>query len=332
MKLVVKMQFGSHLYGTNVETSDLDYKGISLPSAEEILLQKVKKSRTTSTKSNANAKNEAGDIDLEIFSLDQYIRLLMQGQTVALDMLFASENFIVESDYPEIWKKIRDNKDKFLHSGILSFVGYCKTQANKYGIKGSRMGSMHKVVDALKEYVNNAEPTNKVKLHHIWNVCEKLTELEHVNIIELFANKATQDKKVLHFEVCGRKFDGSVGIDYAYHALSKIYESYGDRARQAERNEGIDWKALMHAVRVCYEATELLRTGNITFPRPERDLLLQIRKGELPYKIVAKIIEDGLEELEVIKESSKLPDKPDKEFAEKFILECYRDIVINETN
>lgn len=38
MDLIVKMKFGSHLYGTNTEDSDVDYKGVFLPSKKEILL------------------------------------------------------------------------------------------------------------------------------------------------------------------------------------------------------------------------------------------------------------------------------------------------------
>jgi predicted nucleotidyltransferase len=35
MNLIVKTIFGSRLYGTNNEESDLDYKGIYLPTKEE---------------------------------------------------------------------------------------------------------------------------------------------------------------------------------------------------------------------------------------------------------------------------------------------------------
>ena len=41
MTTLVRMQFGSHVYGTNVTTSDHDYKAVHLPPAREILLQRV---------------------------------------------------------------------------------------------------------------------------------------------------------------------------------------------------------------------------------------------------------------------------------------------------
>lgn len=50
-------------------------------------------------------------------------------------------------------------------------------------------------------------------------------------------------------------FTGS--IKSAREIAQRLVNEYGQRALQAERNEGIDWKALSHAVRVGREALEL---------------------------------------------------------------------------
>jgi len=39
--LIVKMAFGSHLYGTSTPESVLDYKGVFLPSKEQVLLGQI---------------------------------------------------------------------------------------------------------------------------------------------------------------------------------------------------------------------------------------------------------------------------------------------------
>lgn len=44
MKTVVKIKFGSHLYGTNTPASDLDYKSVHIPDVDDILLQRVQSS------------------------------------------------------------------------------------------------------------------------------------------------------------------------------------------------------------------------------------------------------------------------------------------------
>jgi predicted nucleotidyltransferase len=50
MDILVDMVFGSHLYGTNSETSDRDYKGVFMPTREQILLQRIPHSINESTK------------------------------------------------------------------------------------------------------------------------------------------------------------------------------------------------------------------------------------------------------------------------------------------
>ena len=41
MNLVVKMKFGSHLYGTSTPLSDIDYKAVYIPEARDIILQRI---------------------------------------------------------------------------------------------------------------------------------------------------------------------------------------------------------------------------------------------------------------------------------------------------
>ena len=41
MQNIVRIQFGSHLYGTNTPLSDLDYKSVHIPSCSDIVMQTV---------------------------------------------------------------------------------------------------------------------------------------------------------------------------------------------------------------------------------------------------------------------------------------------------
>ena len=86
---IVKMKFGSHLYGTATPDSDLDYKGVFLPTKEQIYLGNIPKSNSHSTKQTSieGVKNSNDDVDTEIYSLHYFIKLACEGQTVALDML-----------------------------------------------------------------------------------------------------------------------------------------------------------------------------------------------------------------------------------------------------
>ena len=56
--------FGSHLYGTNTENSDKDYKGIFLPSVKNLILGK-KMDSISLTSGNNNSKNSSEDCDIQ---------------------------------------------------------------------------------------------------------------------------------------------------------------------------------------------------------------------------------------------------------------------------
>jgi hypothetical protein len=313
MRTLVEMQFGSHVYGTNTPTSDLDYKAVYIPEPREIILGTAKDSIIHSTKKDERAKNSADDVDLEMFSLKKYTKLLLEGQTVAIDMLFTPEKWYKTTSSE--WMELKKNKDKFLHRGYLSFAGYCHTQANKYGIKGSRVSAVRKVV----EYLSTLDSSRRLLDYDLSLIT---TDLEHAGIVSC---RGPNGESLPHLEVCNKKVPFHATVKYALDVFGKVLTGYGERALQAEKNEGVDWKALSHAVRIANQAHELLLTGEVIFPRPNADLLLKIRKGELPYKQVAEMIEEGLITMQATSEVSPLPNKPDYQWAEDFVYESYLD-------
>lgn len=323
--LIVKMQFGSHVYGTSVPTSDQDFKGVYLPSRGSILLGRVQDTIVRTTKNDLTAKNTADDTDLEIFSLKQFLKLVIEGQTCALDMVFTPRSFYIGKPSPA-WEAIQKHKFDFLHSGITAYFGYARTQAAKYGIKGSRVNAVRRSLEFVKKYPPQARLKDYEKDIRAFaqpgDLLDSMLNSEPLIKITPILHK---NRKIMedHFEVCNRKFGFTATFKYVTERLQEIFDEYGHRARLAETNQGVDWKALMHAVRVCEEAKELLTTGTITFPRPEKDLLLKIRKGELPYKQVAELIEQGLVDIEDCMEDSALPDSPDKQLADDIVTEFY---------
>jgi len=317
-QIIFKTQFGSHIYGTNLPTSDQDFKAIFMPDAKDLVLQRAARHIENNTKKDPSKRNAPDDIDDEAFSLSEYLKLLLEGQTVALDMLFTPRSFVREKTYA--WEVIQNNRKSFLHKGTSSFVGYTRAQAAKYGVKGFRVAALRLALDFL-----DILPMKELKLisyESELHAFVRHTDNEHIAIVEC---KGPNALLTPHLEVCNRKIPFHATVKYAHEVLQRIFDEYGHRARLAEKNEGVDWKALMHAVRVAREAEELLLTGNITFPRPERELLLKIRKAEMAYRDVASIIEEGLLRIEDARSKSSLPDKPDFELAEEIVYEFYRD-------
>src|ERR1019366_365533 len=112
-------------------------------------------------------------------------------------------------------------------------------------------------------------------------------------------------------------------IKHGRDVLDKLVNEYGKRALQAGGQQGVDWKALSHAVRVGTQAIELLRTGNVTFPLANAGHLLDIKLGRLLYKEVSTEIEGLVDLIEIEAIESDLPEEPDMRWIENFIEDCH---------
>lgn len=330
MKKLIEIKFGSHLYGTNTENSDLDMKAIYLPEAKDILLGRYKKTISTSRPKRVNERNTKDDIDIEVFSLDRFLQLLMEGQTVALDMIFAPDENVTykDPDYGFIWDRIKTNKLEFLTKNVKAFISYARNQAAKYGIKGSRIAALRKILDGLQSL-----PQYDKLLDHDESIVatvdanKSLVSLEKTPLLDFTTINNPKGVPEKHLVVCNRKIPYHAKVKYAVEVCQKILDEYGKRALQAETDQGVDWKALSHSVRVNEEAIELLTTGHITFPCPKKDLLLQIKKGELHYKDVATMIEEGLAAVTEIHKTSSLRETPNQELADGIVASAYGVIV-----
>ena len=312
MNTIVKLKFGSHLYGTNTPESDIDYKGVFLPTIDEIFLNRIPKSiNTNSKKSGATSKNTKDDIDCEIYSLHYFIQLACEGQTVALDMLHAPDNMILETS--DIWEEIVKNRSRFYTKNLKAFIGYARKQAAKYGIKGSRLNAAKEMMDLL------ASTSEEKRVADVW---DKLPLGEHIHIIEPNPHNIEQ------VQVCGRIIQATSRVKYALEIVKTFYDNYGARAEKAAKNEGIDWKAVSHAIRAAYQLKEILEDGTITFPLKEADYVKQVKTGELDYQTdVAVRLESLMDEVESLSLKSDLPEKVDRKFWDEFIINVIGDML-----
>lgn len=305
LNLIVKMKFGSYLYGTATEDSDQDYKGVFLPTKEQILLGRISKSYNYMTKTGKGGKNVPSDIDYEVYSLHYFIELACQGQTVALDMLHAPRATILYES--QIWERIVLERHRFYTKDLKAFVGYARRQAAKYGIKGSRLNAAGDVIECLKQ--ENAANT----LSEIWF---RLPKGEHIHFLD-----REKPNNLRQYQVVGKRFQETVKVGYVLPILERFYDEYGKRAQQAARNEGIDWKAISHALRAAYQTREILTQQTIIFPLKEAPFLTQVKKGELDYLTqVVPILEELMDEVEKLSEANTLPQKVNRKYWDKFII------------
>lgn len=319
------MKVGSHLYGTATPTSDLDIKGIYLPCARDILLQRVQPSVSEKRLKAHGQKNTANDIDYELYSPTKYLSLLAQGQSIALEMLFAPDTVLLTPPHPA-WGVIKALAPKILTKQAASFVRYCQQQANKYCVKGARVAAVRRALEALTSL--ELRYGSYAKLHSGLDVLQQLAE--NNEFLSIGSTVLSSGKQALYFEMCGKRalFDASIGS--ACSIAKKILDEYGQRALAAEDNQGADWKALSHAVRIGHQAIEFLQHRHITFPRPEAEHLRAIKQGKVGFEQVAQEIEQLLQAVQVAESESTLPEHFDQEIIDNFIEQLHMEQIVHK--
>lgn len=320
--MLYKVKFGSVLYGTNTPDSDIDYKGIFLPKLDDLILGALGNKCDTITKStgNDNSKNDKNDVDEQSWSLQYWLSLVKQGDTGALDVLFSySYSDVIEFCDDRI-KPLFENPLKLFNPlTAKAYVGYAIGQSQKYGIKGTRLGvikNVYNFINSIKHLVNFEE--------------EKLDPFIPV-IIRNFYEKSycfsdyvsVQNKDVLSLCLCGKIHQGNITLQEFFNRLERVYNEYGKRAKQAEENKGVDWKAVSHAVRCIFQMKELLNTGKIQFPLKNANEIKEIKLGNVEWKDVDLLISNGLDEIDNLIKNSNIKGEYDENFVKSVIYSLY---------
>lgn len=312
---IVLMLHGSHLYGTSTPDSDFDYKGVFIPDQRDILLGRIPKAVQEST-GPKGSKNSPGDVDVCWFSIHEFIKLACEGQTVAIDMLYAPRSWPLDLGWRDHeWRQLHSERERFRTKSMKAFLGYCQRQAAKYGVKGSRLAAARWVEAQMTGLLVLDDPGISNPRVRDLSAFQEIPE-EHRE----FVRWKTEGERTF-LEVCGRKLQDTCPVAQAVEPVHRFVEAYGERARQAERNEGIDWKALSHALRAGYQLRQLYREGLITFPLFESDTLLLVKQGRMDYLTqVAPMLEKIVEEVTCLSASSEYPEKVDRAWWDNWLV------------
>ena len=115
MKQIYRIKAGSHLYGTNTNESDIDIRGVLLPTIEECIgLRELNDIRNTDKDKN---------IETVMHPINKFLKLAMKCNPNILEWLFAPKECVelVELEFVAVL----DNKNLFLSKEIFHrFKGY----------------------------------------------------------------------------------------------------------------------------------------------------------------------------------------------------------------
>ena len=314
--IIFSTQFGSHLYGTNTETSDIDFKTVFFPLVNSLIAGTIDVYKTV--RSEWIVDNT--EYEDEVMSIHKFIKLAMEGQTMAIDMLWAPEKFwAINSPWP-IWKEfVLPHREKFITSSMNAFIGYATSQAVKYSNKGNRLNNLQSCLNYLSIFKPHQHLEEVIYNSNYMNF--------DYNIID--ANEKMAKTPVILFEINGLKFNLNVDIKFVTECLQQHLNKYGNRARTASLDNGADYKAISHAFRTIFEVEELITTKNIEFPLKNKDFILSIKQGKVDN--IEKTIDFLLTEVDRVADlvhNSNLPTRPSITY-EEVILPIYEHIYKN---
>lgn len=315
MNIILETKFGSHLYGLDTPNSDTDIKGIFLPTIDELLLGNYPKSIKHTT-GKAHQKNTKDDIDSEFYSLPYFIKLCMEGNTTALDMLHATESSTIKTS--EVWEDLKSKRRMFYTSSMQSLVGYARHQAAKYGLKGTRMASLEHVLNIL----NILD----------WDIDTRIMDIFMSLPTDEFC-KASSTKLpsgVTHtfYEICGKKYAFTMKVHELHTRITDTLTQYGDRARLAQVNEGVDWKALSHALRAAYQMRSIYEDHDFEYPLKQTHFIKLVKAGEVDFSEVKRVLEEVLARVEELAKVCNLPKHADKAYWDQWLLHVYKEDIL----
>lgn len=286
---------GSHAYGTNIETSDLDIRGVAMHSARDIVLGR----------GFEQVCNDA--TDTTIYSLKKIVSLLTNCNPNTIEMLgLKQEHYLYLND---IGRDLLKNRDMFLSMRCVgSFMGYANQQMYRL---------QQKTLVALSKEEINAHIVKTM------NGMRKMLEEQH-GIQDIEVN--LRDGEIV--------INASMK-DYPAENLSAVLGALNDTLRNyrknSQRNEnamahGKIAKHAMHLLRLYMMCEDMLLKGEInTFRNKEHDLLMDVRNGKYigedgkPNKEFFDIVREYEYRLDYAKNHSVLPAKPDTERIDGFL-------------
>lgn len=284
---ILEYRVGSHLYGTNTPTSDVDYNGVFIAPEEYYLgLNSVEEVDFSVVSKNKDGKNNPDAIDRKLYEFRKFVRLALDNNPNVIEQLFVDEPNVLFIN--ETGLELIDNRHMFLHRGLRDkFLGYGFSQKHKMIIRTDKFYELKNALDWMVEF--NKPETYMVEL--------KDKQLPFMVF------------KAKHVTIGDCDFELTRQLRWVEKKITERLDKVGNR-KELYLSKGYDTKFASHFVRLLMEGMELLETGDLKFPLKDRELILEIKEGKWKLNEVLKLGEELEKWVEKITAKSPLPNKP----------------------
>lgn len=300
---------GSYAYGTNIETSDLDIRGVALERETDIL-------GLTNFEQYIDKYS-----DTVIYSLKKFLKLAKECNPNIIEMLYSEPcHYFYVSPLGRI---ILENRDLFLTKrAVYTFGGYAYQQLSR---------------------IQNAYARDKLtdhrKLEHITRSIENVSNAFEINYkipqnsikayVGTYQNKDNEeilvDLNLSHYPLSRLKNL----VDNMNNVTREYNETIG--ARNGKNEDAHLNKRMMHLIRLYLMCNEILEYNTLhTYRKKEHDLLMSIRYGEFRdsegqiSNEFFTLLDSLKEKCEKLKSETKLLDSVDCKKFNELVLSLYR--------
>ena len=324
---------GSHAYGTNLPTSDMDLRGIFIAPKEYYLGFQ-----------NVIEQVEQKEPDFVAFELRKFMRLAADANPNVLELLYTDESdHLVTSPAFQI---LQERRDLFLsRKAKHTFAGYAASQLKRINthyrwLKNPPQAPPTRAVFGLPErtvipadqlaaaYAAIQKQLDEWSWHELESVdpsirqalkdefARRLAEITSWSWKDVEANTWLAAARQVGFDT---NFIELLDHERRYTGKLREWQHYNDWKRNRnpdrailEEKYGFDTKHGMHLVRLLRMCREILTLGQVVVRRPDAQDLLAIRSGEWSYEKLVTWAEEEDRALEELAKTSKLPKTPDR--------------------
>jgi hypothetical protein len=336
---------GSHAYGTNTPTSDIDLGGVFIQPLDDILGFGYKDQISCD-------KN-----DTVLYEVRRFLELLQTNNPNILELLNTPEDCIVYK-HP-LFDEILKHKSDFITKSVKkSFAGYAIQQIRK-------AQGQDKKQNWEKDRMTRKTPLDFCYFHSESNSIPLTDYLKEKGMDQRFCGLSkvphSRDTYTLYYDFKlgfrGIAFEDSNDIRLSsipkeapfcgfvsynkdgYTMHCNDYKSYQEWVKN--RNEArwvdvkshgqkIDGKNILHLVRLLRMSKEIALGKGVIIRRPDADELIKIRMGEVDLQTIIDQSQNDIKEIDLLYENCNLPDEVDKNLVNHLLLKIRKEIYFNK--
>lgn len=330
--LIVKHYAGSIAYGTNLPTSDVDFRGIFVADPINV--------RTPFFR--IEECKDVSEEDTVVYELSQYMKLALENNPNVLETLFIDPSDIV-FDTPAYQHLRQHNKDFLCTKVAFTTTGYAMQQLKR--LKGHHKhinNPQSEIAPRQTKYVSLVHNFTEQKMFKInlenFHIGYRLVPYSH-NTYGLYQVDGYESFE-MNTGNLNTTFEGdthTVGTPLfivkfnkdEYNVDKDKWQNYWTWKKnrnpvraELEEKFNMDCKHAMHLVRLLNTGVEVLTTGEYIVKRPDAVMLLDIRNGKWTYDQLIEYAEDKDRYIrEVLYKTSLLPKTPNIKLAAKIMME-----------